>query len=866
MNRKSQESFYVNKKHVSIYFLFINVFSLGCLIYLLLIPTDAKNAIFLGYSLYRLIMAFFLLSPLILGIFISVCLKWEKAKRIITWINKKTNRKYLAVAFGVAFIFATVIILIPEYQIEVWVVYLQRAKPIIIWLMLVGGTTFFSLIYINKGKTIKKRDFSHDILEIALFFAALLLISLIIVLTKLGLIPDKYYWNANGIPILSSQVWFSIFISFTFTWFIHRIKSKGRQNNCSKKDTLIDVSLFLTIWGIAATTWILTSQARTSNGPGPYPPNYEFYPFRDSFFYDISAEFALIGQNFSNGQHISKPFLTQFLFFIHQFSGGDFGKLINLQVMVLATIPAFLFLIGKSLHKRITGIFMACLSIFQERNAFIATLWLSTSHSKLLLSEVPTALLMIILALLMINWVKNYPRNNKLYLTAMGGLLGLLTLLRHNTWLLVPIPIVLILVVSKKNWKKFVLGVLLMVFAFFITISPWMWRTNSVLGNPYYFMGSLRSVVWKKRYHPEMEDSLQYNTLEKPELNNGEVNNLDKVSELDVFSSVKKFIPFISNHFLHNIVTSFAILPYSLQLDDLEHAAKNSLNLFPSIIGQPINDATVYLLLIINLFIFSIGIHKSWKKWKIAGLIPLIIYAVYNLALAIARTSGGRYIVPIEWVIYTYYGIGIICLVQLFLQPIKKYNTERLQGTQKIIYNNLERKSNYYVILLILAFFFFTVASIPIIENFTAPKYKRMSKDQLISEINNIKTSPNLNIDIDLIGKFSNYDNSILIKGRALYPRFYCANQGEPSKESFLCEKKYSRLTFSIINSDGVFNIILKSGSSPQYFPNESEVIVAGCREDKYIDAIMVILKRGDGSVLIYKRDPLLLTYTCPLP
>ena len=56
------------------------------------------------------------------------------------------------------------------------------------------------------------------------------------------------------------------------------------------------------------------------------------------------------------------------------------------------------------------------------------------------------------------------------------------------------------------------------------------------------------------------------------------------------------------------------------------------------------------------------GIVFSWKKFHWAGLAPLIVFLAYDLSLSAALNSGSRYIVPINWVIFWYYTLGLVLL------------------------------------------------------------------------------------------------------------------------------------------------------------------------------------------------------------
>jgi hypothetical protein len=73
----------------------------------------------------------------------------------------------------------------------------------------------------------------------------------------------------------------------------------------------------------------------------------------------------------------------------------------------------------------------------------------------------------------------------------------------------------------------------------------------------------------------------------------------------------------------------------------------------------------------INLALLSLGIAASWRSHRWKGLIPLGLFLVYNLAISLSLTSGGRYIVPIIWVFFLYYALGIVYLLEFLVRLIQ---------------------------------------------------------------------------------------------------------------------------------------------------------------------------------------------------
>ena len=58
------------------------------------------------------------------------------------------------------------------------------------------------------------------------------------------------------------------------------------------------------------------------------------------------------------------------------------------------------------------------------------------------------------------------------------------------------------------------------------------------------------------------------------------------------------------------------------------------------------------------LILVSIGIGRAWVAHRLPGVIPMLAAWAYLGALAVARTSGGRYLLPVDWVVVMYFAIG----------------------------------------------------------------------------------------------------------------------------------------------------------------------------------------------------------------
>jgi hypothetical protein len=99
------------------------------------------------------------------------------------------------------------------------------------------------------------------------------------------------------------------------------------------------------------------------------------------------------------------------------------------------------------------------------------------------------------------------------------------------------------------------------------------------------------------------------------------------------------------------------------------------------------------------------------------------------------------------------------------------------------------------------------------------------------------------------------------INGRALYPRYFEENEGIPKNSYPYGKMGFPRITFMMIGPNGENSVILPQ-DEVLYFPNASDVIVLGCQEGAYIDALaVVVIKEQKVAYVRQPNSPL----HCPL-
>ena len=682
--------------------------------------------------------------------------------------------------------------------------------------------------------------------------------------TRLGIDPDDRFWNEAGVPLLNEQIFIALVITVLFLSlrFLGKAQSKPFISGILKRR---DLFIFIALWAIAAILWINEPLPDNFFAPGPYLPNYELSPYADAAIYDIGGQFSLIGQGLVNSVFYDRALLPGLFAIFHLLVGQNYLTVITFQTLLFALFIPILYLIGKSLHSRLAGIFVGTLAVFKVLNAIKSSTLILSVHPKFMLSEFLASIFIALTTLWLIRWAKE--ANSLHYFFLIGGMLGVGIMLRTNIFLFFPLIGILLLLKFPKNWRKVFRSGFILILAFFVTISPWMWRNYKVAGNPFFFLPGFQAVI-DTRYSLDMgkmkADSYVLD-ISASHMDLGVLPANQQTSRQRVFSvnpharyfsnnsQQESTLAFIPKHFFHNLVMSVVSLPTSPHWHDLRHTIKEALPYWNKVDGLWTGELSFSTKIGFtwNLILLALGLNAGWKKWRIAGLFPLFIFLTYHLANAFARTSGGRYLVPVDWVVLLYYAFGIIQIL-LFVASFLGYDGEGEEEKEVIKQNFPLQKGALYIFP-----FFLLIGGITIIDQVIPARYAEFGINDLQEEIL-LETS----INEDELNDFLTSPKSRLFTGRSLYPRFYFSGKGEHSagKDAFE-NKEFPRLTFTMIGPFGQTGVVLPLDESPSYFPNAADVILLGCQHPKagylypYIDALVVIVL-DDGGEIIYARQP----------
>jgi hypothetical protein len=755
--------------------------------------------------------------------------------------------------------------LIPDYYFPILSGYLSRLRPMLIWLILLFGQTFIFLAYFQRLSLESLKGWRKNI-PIIVALVTVMMTWGIIAITEIGITPDAYYWNMAGVPLLAGQVWATVGVTLV-SWLLYN-QFVVREKKLSKASTPM---IFIGIWIVAALIWVRAPLAPNFNAPGPYLPTKGFYPFVDAASYDLGAQSAIYGKGINFGSFIDRGLLMGFLAFLHMLFGQSYLVIVGVQSALFASFPALLYLLGKKLHSESVGFMAATFAVFKVLNAIVGGKWFSTAHPKLMMTEFPTGIVLVLFSLFLVQWLKR-SESRSYMLGSIGAALGIGILLRQNVFFMFPVVFSFgIVAVWKRDWKRALRDTFLIVAAFFVTISPWMWRNQHVAGEPLFFLPHFNRVI-EERYQPQSQIDHEEPISTHFSMTAGiraRAANMQDENILDQYQ-------FIPKHFVHNLITSVLILPPSPVLDDLRHVVDS----YPywgrttdSSPGQLLDFTGMFLAA--NLIILSIGLGNAWKRIGFISLVPLAVFLFYNLANAFARTSGGRYIVPVDWVVYFYYAIGLVEIIR-FCVSLIGFRTNDFFGRKLGYEHNDVRRLNWSKTGLVILPFFLMVASLPLIE-LTSPGNKPPeTTDALMQQLDKTSLFDKPGLSRLEIEEFLKNPAALLISGRGFYPRYYSYDEGEPILPGLITPytpREFPRLVFTLLLPNMDKSVLLPIDRPRLKFPDAAEVIVGGCQivQSKndplssylnYIDAAFVVILDKPGEV--YVRIPKV-PLTCPL-
>lgn len=830
-----------NKQRISgkvllhLYFLACSLASLAGIIATLNIPSDQKNAIFLGFSSSRIIIIFLLFLMLLFwaALFFLSLIEHPLTKFIYPKITKsRAITDPLFLISVISFLLGLIAALTPPYRFQARIASdFVRLQPLIITL---GSFGLLTLVFRRIWKRSEDKPLvvfpdRKTLIVAAGILLCFLIFGAMIKITGFGLISNEDFWYEAGVPVF----WHQIFLAFLAALIFHFLES----SQAAQKSSLykyVDQILALLIFVSAAALWAGTPAPNGFLNPRPVPPNFEVYPYADAARFDLDSQYALIGQGISGGSS-NRPVYPTLLLLMHLVAGQSYDKMMAVQAIFYAVFPVILFFIGKILYDRKLGIVLAVLVIERGINGIKATNLLNLANQKQILTDFPTAIWIGLLTLLLIVWLK-LGKDDFAKPILVGGILGFAFLTRH-TALAIGLSVIFCAWLVLRDFPKTMKATLLFMLGFLLVLFPWGIRNQIVGGNGARAYFAKINLVIKTRYTDlgnTQSAITDQTTGQNPESTNSE--------EKTPSSNLVSVTGVIAEHFVHNLLTSILILPASPSFDTIQHAVKSEGSYWKPSWNGYLSTYQIFWL-VISLGILSLGFATAWKHSRIYGMIPLFSFLVYQFANAWGRSSGGRYIVPVDWIVLFYFALGVTRLAQFAFPFFGRDSRSVLRSSsgpqlasrkESLSFLNPILKTSLQLLLI--------ACLLPLIELPFPQKYPYRNTSSLITEIN--RTG---GMDSQELATFLRQENAVLLSGQAMYPRFYLRYKGLIHE---LIDMPVS--SFTVMDNRKPQDVIL-IGPAPDLFPNLSTVIVVGCKRERYVEAWIVVLETP--QTMVYKRQ-----------
>ena len=840
-----------------------------CTFLLLRIPSGTNNDFLFGLSKERLLM----LSGFGLVFLLNILSLVFRERFFRSFLSKPAARLCFAVTAVISLFF----LLLPDYRFGKSAAYFVRIKPFLIWFFLTSATFLlffgfqsrFSGIRDTLGNLARGRSF---ILPAFAFLSAGILF---IEVSGLGKTPENSLWNKNGIPLQNIQL-YVLFFAALFFWKFGLpsfVKNRSRAFH------------FWFIWLCSAVICTLSPMKPHFFAPGPYEPNLQYFPYSDAISYDIAVQTALNGWGFNMGSTILKPTLTFITFLVRMCSRNNINAGMLLQSALFSVLPAVIFLFGTGIGGTGCGYFAAALAVLKEWNA-LNTHPVLTIHSRLTMSEYLMQIILAAFCYAVFRWLKKDGKET-FYAALAGGLLAFGMYTRFNFMAFLPASLLILAAAYRKHFRDLLKPLVFFFLAIFLTAAPILIRNTVYTGGPFKELSyTVRNILLGRRFNteassePSLPETLNSGTQrdkETPESDlksadpqnpSAEIKNEDlPESRTDKFNTSQsgeiiqnkisnKYLALFRsmvNHGMHNITSSLLTLPMEPVFDDLDHLYKNDGDGLWQDGWQGQFTVRQWIFIGIWTVFLAVSCGTLLKYHGLSGFSFLYFWLVYSFSIGFSRSSGGRYVVPCNWIPMLLLAFGCALLI----------NKGVITKQDEIRKDTVPFRKTAGLLVCFTAFFslmFLFEKIMPERVTASAPDDLGILKERLAARSE---------IDWDAAEAQISDGTMNITHGVALYPRFYYYRIGEHGYYGSLGWKDYSRLAFQGINKENgkklMLEYLLPHQMPVMSFPHDSVYRAISCKTDNgYEDVLAVTIDTPSGKTFTYLRDPLP-EFACPV-
>lgn len=804
------------KKYLPWFFFTAAFQSLIAIVALLRVPSE-------GLSLARLalfgVMSVILLIGMGLGLY---------ARRDLSRFEWLSTTPFILSSALLSLTFSLFLFLLRYLNPERFLPYYERMSPLL-WLLffLAVEASLFFLLLKNGVHPQSLTHYSPVFRATVIPLLFLLSIFLFVAITKIGITPDTGYWGEPGVAI---QGWHFV-VALLAGFCVLLLSNADRVSRITHYDTRI---LPFAIYLLAAILWLSVPLETLANSfyVSITPPTNMPLPYSDAGFYDFSAQSLLIGTGYFGGIP-PRPLYVVFLAFLHLLFDQNYPAIINAQVLVLAFFPVALYFLAKKLHSPAAGVTVALFAIFREYTG----LWIASNtrvaNSKVFTTDFPTAFSIVIICLVILWWLE---RRDLRSTFIAGGAFGVFLLFRIQSMLTLPFLFLLVLLVLNFKWGEWIKTGIVFVLTTLLTVLPWLTHNYTISGKFSFDDPNQVAIIYSQYAFTGNLDLSQFDP------------QTDSVRERIISFTLENpayVANFITTHFLNTQIGGLLTLPLIKPFNGLQA----SVNLYWVEWDGNLEWYNVILVLF-YLTVVSLGFGTAWRRMKWLGLVPLAFNLGYAFSNGIARFSSWRYNMPIDWVFYFYFAIGVVELFSI-LSQLFGARAKEVVDFEKPVFNPIQFSDfRLQYLLPVIAFAF--VGSLPwLAKGLAQPRYTS-SQDELVTKLASI------GYDQNEINAFLQQPKAVLAEGRLLFPRMYWRGEDLSSANPWAAYavQDFPRIGFILINS-GNQNLIYPTKELLD-FPQGADSIILACAGDN--DLLHVRVIAFDDAT--YQNTPL--TEPCP--
>ena len=800
-----------------------------CLYKLAAVGEKSLNGIFLGYSASRLAMMGVLLVC-VLAALIGFIDPGARISREFYNAGKSGAVKglltFLFMAFSLGWIAGGFL------AEESFRPFFERMEPLLLFGMFVSGSGALLFRRINyKTNAIGSEQIAVRKLAFVIFLIGCGLY-LFIRLTGVGIVPDEMDWQPTGMTIQYWEILLSAWLALALTLILRLIRAH-------KKAGLTTLILFLAIWAGTAVLWVsipTMEVLKHSYFHEITSPDFLPFPASDSAVFGLWAETILAGLGFKT-TIAYRQFLIVVIAFFEALTSRDILKTIDCLTVVLALIPACMYLLGRRLHSHGAGILVAGLAALREYNTILLAPHYMVSSSKMWLSDLPAMLCLLAAVCAAVDWFQK-PRSLWRLLLA-GFLMGLCVTIRSQFIALIPFPALFFLLRKGLPFRKRMLPAAGFCLAALFVIAPWFIRSKIISGDFILDEPGVHSTELARRWSDDVNNVVR----REPGETDAEYAARNKQHMVDFFFEKPLYvIRFTASHFFANQIYGLCALPFGtdpgLTIHDVTDTG------FHDVEGRLLAGKNIPVLLLF-VAVIAIGMSAAWKRAGWAGLLPFLMCSLYLGVTSAARYSGWRFALPGDWHFYFYFALGLGEIAWQVRAALGEKRGTALTGPAL----NASRLRSHPAAAAGLTVVFLVLGLAPAICGEVVPQqiFVRTAEENIAELEGLFATDPEGAASLRALWED---EARTVLNGRVIYPRFFYKGQGLASGHPWIAYKirDFSRLGFVLLNEVN-HDVLLPMDEEPAFIENAADVFVIGADdEDGFFRADAVIIPQNNTS------------------